>query len=86
MNIYAFAHKGIRNLLSQVAFLAGKTNYANAEQLDELKLKTQDLLGFLDLHAQAEEGGVEPHRDPFGDHWRRYIRSPDDLVERPVDP
>ena len=36
VDIYNFPHKGLRNLLSQVSFMAGNTDHSNQQALDEL--------------------------------------------------
>jgi len=58
VNIYAFAHKGLRHLMSELTLLAGKTNYAKAGQLEVLKSKTEELLIFLNFHAHAEDNFI----------------------------
>ena len=60
INVYAFPHKGLRNALSQVSFLAGNTDYSSHEELEILQSATTDLLSLLDLHAHSEDHFVLP--------------------------
>ena len=60
VDIYNFPHKGLRNLLSQVSFMAGNTDHSNQQALDELKKKTAELVLVLNLHRQSEEEDLLP--------------------------
>ena len=60
VDIYNFPHKGLRNLLSQVSFMAGNTDHSNQQALDELKTKTAELVLLLNLHRHSEEEDVLP--------------------------
>jgi hemerythrin-like domain-containing protein len=59
-NIYGFPHKGIRNGLSQLLLLAGKTDYTNTEAVDQLNKLSQEIIEILDLHLHSEEDVVLP--------------------------
>ncbi len=60
MNLYGFPHKGIRNALAQLSFLAGNTNYSDEEELEKLKNLTSELATLLELHAGAEDDIMLP--------------------------
>lgn len=60
VDIYNFPHKGIRNLISQVSFMAGNTDYSNQHALDELKKKAGELILILNLHLHSEEEDLLP--------------------------
>lgn len=60
VNVYAFPHKGLRNALSQVALLAGNTDYSDTEDLEALKASASDLFNLLNLHAHSEDDFVLP--------------------------
>lgn len=63
MNIFAFAHKGLRLALSKLTVLAGKTDYANEVSLEAVKNLTAEILELLHLHAEAEDTVVLPALD-----------------------
>ncbi len=52
---YDVPHKALRNVLSQVSLLAGKTNYGNAAEIETLYLASKELFAMLDTHARDEE-------------------------------
>ncbi|MDP3469556.1 MAG: hemerythrin domain-containing protein [Daejeonella sp.] len=60
VNVYAFPHKGLRNALSQVALLAGNSDYSDPEDLEVLKASASDLFNLLNLHAHSEDDFVLP--------------------------
>lgn len=60
VDIYNFPHKGLRNFMSQISFMAGNTDFSNQQGLDELKEKTADLVLLLNLHRQSEEEELLP--------------------------
>ena len=66
VDIYNFPHKGLRNLLSLVSFVAGNTDQSDQQALDELKKKTAELVLLLNLHRQSEEEDLLPAF--IGDH------------------
>lgn len=47
-------HKGLRSALSKFSLLAGKTNYADLEQLTELKKTGNELFILLNDHVHTE--------------------------------
>ena len=60
VDIYNFPHKGLRNLMSQLSFIAGNTDYSNQQALDKLRGKTAELVLLLNLHRQSEEVDLLP--------------------------
>jgi hypothetical protein len=51
---YHIPHKGLRNALSQLSLLAGKTDYSNPKQVEELYHLGTDVFIFLTDHAASE--------------------------------
>lgn len=51
---YDVPHKGLRNALSQLSLLAGKTDYASFEETKRLYLLGQDVFGMLTVHSADE--------------------------------
>ena len=60
MNIYGFPHKGLRIALSALSRVAGNTDYANVQSLDNLKTLSAEIITLLDLHLHSEEDVVLP--------------------------
>ena len=54
MKSYDFPHKGLRNALSQLSLLAGKTNYSNQEEVEGLYNLGNDVFKILTIHAADE--------------------------------
>jgi hypothetical protein len=54
MKTYDAPHKGLRNALSQLSLLAGKTNYAIAEEVQRLHNLGNDVFKLLNIHAADE--------------------------------
>ena len=54
MKTYDVPHKGLRNALSQMSLLAGKTNYANPREVEELYNLGVDVFKILTIHAADE--------------------------------
>lgn len=55
MKSYDVPHKGLRNALSQLSLLAGKTDYTNPEQVEQLYLLGTDVFMLLTTHATDED-------------------------------
>lgn len=55
MYVYDIPHKALRNALSRVSLLAGKTDYANAMEADSLFAAGNDLFELLSIHARDED-------------------------------
>lgn len=53
-------HKGLRNALSQLSFLAGNTNYINKEKVKELHSLGKDIFLLLKEHSNDENTVVLP--------------------------
>lgn len=51
---YDVPHKGLRNALSQMSLLAGKTNYANPQEIGQLYQLGKDVFRILSIHANDE--------------------------------
>lgn len=51
---YAASHKGLRNILSQFSLLAGKTNYADLQEVDKLKKLGDEMIFLLTHHLHTE--------------------------------
>jgi uncharacterized protein (DUF2267 family) len=47
-------HKGLRNALSKLALIAGKTNYASIESVKKLQLISKDVFHLLKDHTATE--------------------------------
>ena len=47
-------HKGLRNALSKLALIAGKTNYASVESVKKLQLISKDVFHLLKDHTATE--------------------------------
>jgi hypothetical protein len=54
MKSYDVPHKGLRNALSQLQLLAGKTNYANQNEVEQLYKLGGDVFKILTIHAIDE--------------------------------
>ena len=54
MKIYDVPHKGLRNALSQLSFLAGKTDYSNIDQVAALGKLGANVFALLSIHAKDE--------------------------------
>jgi hypothetical protein len=57
MKPYDVPHKGLRNALSQLSLLAGKTNYADPQEVERLYKLGEDVFKILNIHA-ADENAV----------------------------
>ncbi len=51
---YAASHKGLRNILSKFSLLAGKTNYSDIKQVEELKKLGEEMFFLLSHHLHTE--------------------------------
>lgn len=54
MKSYDVPHKGLRNALSQIQFLAGKTDYSNQNEVVQLYKLGEDVFKILTIHATDE--------------------------------
>lgn len=54
MKSYDVPHKGLRNALSQMSLLAGKTNYSNQQEVEQLYKLGEDVFKILTIHAIDE--------------------------------
>lgn len=54
INIFEAAHKGIRNGMAQLSFLAGNTDYTKTEPVKKLYNLGKDLFMLLSIHANDE--------------------------------
>lgn len=54
MKSYDVPHKGLRNALSQLQLLAGKTDYSSPFEVEQLYLLGADVFKILTLHATDE--------------------------------
>jgi hypothetical protein len=54
MKPYDVPHKGLRNALSQLSLLAGRTNYANPQEVEELFKLGKAVFKILTIHAADE--------------------------------
>lgn len=54
MKPYDVPHKGLRNALSQLSLLAGKTNFSDPQEVAKLHLMGLDVFTILTLHATDE--------------------------------
>jgi hypothetical protein len=55
MKTYDVPHKGLRNALSQLSLLAGKTNFANQQEVEQLYQLGTDVFKLLTIHATDED-------------------------------
>lgn len=55
MKTYDVPHKGLRNALSQLSLLAGKTDYSNPEEVALLYQSGRDVFKILSIHAEDED-------------------------------
>jgi hypothetical protein len=55
MKAYDVPHKALRNALSQVSFLAGKTNFSDAGEVETLHHLGADVFKILSIHAADED-------------------------------
>ena len=53
-NVYAIPHKGLRNALSQLSLLAGKTDYSIPNEIVQLYNFALDVWRLIDIHADDE--------------------------------
>lgn len=51
---YAASHKGLRNIISKFSLLAGKTNYSDIKQVEELKKLGEEMFFLLTHHLHTE--------------------------------
>jgi|JI10StandDraft_1071094.scaffolds.fasta_scaffold00211_22 hypothetical protein len=51
---YAASHKGLRNILSKFSLLAGRTNYSDIKQVEELKKLGEEMFFLLTHHLHTE--------------------------------
>lgn len=54
MKSYDVPHKGLRNALSQMQLLAGKTDYSNQNEVEQLYKLGEDIFEILTIHATDE--------------------------------
>ncbi len=54
MKTYDVPHKGLRNALSQIQLLAGKTDYSNQHEVEQLYRLGEDVFKILTIHAADE--------------------------------
>jgi hypothetical protein len=54
MKSYDVPHKGLRNALSQLQLLAGKTDYSNPQEVEQLYRLGEDVFKILTIHATDE--------------------------------
>jgi hypothetical protein len=54
MKTYDVPHKGLRNALSQLTLLGGKTNYSNRQEIESLYNLGTDVFNILAIHAEDE--------------------------------
>jgi hypothetical protein len=55
MKAYDVPHKGLRNALSQIQLLAGKTSYTNRSEVEQLYNLGEDVFKILTVHATDED-------------------------------
>lgn len=55
MKSYDVPHKGLRNALSQLSLLAGKTDYSKQREVEELYHLGTDIFKILSIHAADED-------------------------------
>ncbi len=55
MKTYDVPHKGLRNALSQLSLMAGKTNYSNQQEVEQLYQLGTDVFKILAIHAADED-------------------------------
>lgn len=60
LNPYLLPHKGLRNLMAKVSFLAGNLNYTCVHEIDQLKIFANELFYLLEQHALVEDTVVLP--------------------------
>lgn len=60
LNPFLLPHKGLRNLLAKVSFLAGNLDYTSVHEIDQLKIFAGELFDFLGQHAHVEDTMVLP--------------------------
>lgn len=51
---YAASHKGLRNVISKFSLLAGKTNYADMQEVEKLKKLGEEMFFLLTHHLHTE--------------------------------
>ncbi len=55
MKTYDVPHKGLRNALSQLSLLSGKTDYSNSQEVENLYQLGKDVFSILSIHAKDED-------------------------------
>lgn len=55
---YAASHKGLRNILSKFSLLAGRTNYSDIKQVEELKKLGEEMFFLLTHHLHTENDNL----------------------------
>ena len=58
VNIYGFPHKWLRNALGKLSFNLGKLDVSSEEQIQEIKLLSNEVSELLKLHLHSEEKHV----------------------------
>jgi hypothetical protein len=79
IDLYATVHKAIRAALVQAAALAGRTDFARADEAEQAADVARTLIDHLEDHARNEDGKIMPvlarvapevHADLQADHAR----------------
>lgn len=60
IDLFTNVHKGLRKAMFDLSYLAGRTNYNDSEQLDELKSCFAEVFSFLHEHGQNEDKHMLP--------------------------
>lgn len=89
MKTYDVPHKGLRNGLAQLQLLAGKTDYSNSKEVEELYNFGQDVFKILTIHAHDEDevtlSALEKRCPGAADHdfeGHAYIHQCQDKLEQ----
>ena len=61
--VFDLPHRTLRSLLGKFSELAGRTDYANLNEIQKLKDLSSDLLPLLESHMHFEEAGILTEMD-----------------------
>lgn len=82
MKVYDVPHKGLRNGLSQVQILAGKTDYSNLYEVEQLYKLGENVFRILSIHsadedevtlAELEQRCTGCSKHDIGDHEKLHL-------------
>jgi hypothetical protein len=74
-DVFGTVHKGLRASLFATAALAGRTDFASAEEAEAARAAAARLVGFLDEHAAHEDAVLLPALEAFAPELHAELRT-----------